>query len=224
MRRKVYDSYDLSAKVADGRAQVTVDAIDTRRQVRQRARHRARGHRSRRPTRSPRPCRWRRPRPAATPPTSRSRSTAAICSRPCTSATARPSPSRSARSPCPTRSSTCARRPTSSRCKHAAQVSGGHDQAKPGADLGSRQREGQLHAGPVAVGAARRRRAVPARPVREARAAVRLSHDQVRVAREIPSVNTAGYGRFPAASPSRLLSGFGRLQLPVGAFPAPIEQ
>ena len=29
MRRKVYDSYDLSAKVADGRAQVTVDAIDT---------------------------------------------------------------------------------------------------------------------------------------------------------------------------------------------------
>ena len=28
MRRKVYDSYDLSAKVADGRAQVTVDAID----------------------------------------------------------------------------------------------------------------------------------------------------------------------------------------------------
>ncbi len=29
MRRKVYDSYDLSAKVADGRALVTVDAIDT---------------------------------------------------------------------------------------------------------------------------------------------------------------------------------------------------
>ncbi len=29
MRRKVYDSYDLTAKVADGRAQVTVDAIDT---------------------------------------------------------------------------------------------------------------------------------------------------------------------------------------------------
>lgn len=29
MRRKVYDSYDLSAKVADGRAMVTVDAIDT---------------------------------------------------------------------------------------------------------------------------------------------------------------------------------------------------
>ncbi len=29
MRRKVYDSYDLFAKVADGRAQVTVDAIDT---------------------------------------------------------------------------------------------------------------------------------------------------------------------------------------------------
>ncbi len=28
MRRKIYDSYDLSAKVADGRAQVTVDAID----------------------------------------------------------------------------------------------------------------------------------------------------------------------------------------------------
>jgi hypothetical protein len=28
MRRKVYDSYDLYAKVADGRAQVTVDAID----------------------------------------------------------------------------------------------------------------------------------------------------------------------------------------------------
>jgi Ca-activated chloride channel homolog len=28
MRRKVYDSYDLFAKVADGRAQVTVDAID----------------------------------------------------------------------------------------------------------------------------------------------------------------------------------------------------
>ena len=29
MRRKVYDSYDLHAKVADGRALVTVDAIDT---------------------------------------------------------------------------------------------------------------------------------------------------------------------------------------------------
>ena len=29
MRRKVYDSYDLSAKVADGRAHVVVDAIDT---------------------------------------------------------------------------------------------------------------------------------------------------------------------------------------------------
>jgi uncharacterized membrane protein len=29
MRRKVYDSYDLFAKVADGRAQVTVDAIDS---------------------------------------------------------------------------------------------------------------------------------------------------------------------------------------------------
>ena len=29
MRRKVYDSYELVAKVADGRAQVTVDAIDT---------------------------------------------------------------------------------------------------------------------------------------------------------------------------------------------------
>ncbi len=29
MRRKVYDSYDLTAKVADGRAIVTVDAIDT---------------------------------------------------------------------------------------------------------------------------------------------------------------------------------------------------
>jgi len=29
MRRKVYDSYDLSAKVADGRALVTVDAIDS---------------------------------------------------------------------------------------------------------------------------------------------------------------------------------------------------
>ncbi|CAN5285732.1 VWA domain-containing protein [soil metagenome] len=29
MRRKVYDSYDLTAKVADGRAQVTVDAIDS---------------------------------------------------------------------------------------------------------------------------------------------------------------------------------------------------
>lgn len=29
MRRKVYDSYDLTAKVADGRAMVTVDAIDT---------------------------------------------------------------------------------------------------------------------------------------------------------------------------------------------------
>jgi len=29
MRRKVYDSYDLYAKVADGRAQVTVDAIDS---------------------------------------------------------------------------------------------------------------------------------------------------------------------------------------------------
>jgi hypothetical protein len=29
MRRKVYDSYDMSAKVADGRALVTVDAIDT---------------------------------------------------------------------------------------------------------------------------------------------------------------------------------------------------
>lgn len=29
MRRKVYDSYDLSAVVADGRAQVTVDAIDS---------------------------------------------------------------------------------------------------------------------------------------------------------------------------------------------------
>lgn len=29
MRRKVYDSYDLYAKVADGRALVTVDAIDT---------------------------------------------------------------------------------------------------------------------------------------------------------------------------------------------------
>lgn len=29
MRRKVYDSYDLTAKVADGRALVTVDAIDT---------------------------------------------------------------------------------------------------------------------------------------------------------------------------------------------------
>jgi Ca-activated chloride channel homolog len=29
MRRKVYDSYDLTAKVADGRAEVTVDAIDT---------------------------------------------------------------------------------------------------------------------------------------------------------------------------------------------------
>jgi Ca-activated chloride channel family protein len=28
MRRKVYDSYDLYAKVADGRAQITVDAID----------------------------------------------------------------------------------------------------------------------------------------------------------------------------------------------------
>jgi Mg-chelatase subunit ChlD len=29
MRRKVYDSYDLFAKVADGRAQITVDAIDS---------------------------------------------------------------------------------------------------------------------------------------------------------------------------------------------------
>ncbi len=29
MRRKIYDSYDLFAKVADGRAQVTVDAIDS---------------------------------------------------------------------------------------------------------------------------------------------------------------------------------------------------
>jgi hypothetical protein len=29
MRRKVYDSYELSAKVADGRAEVTVDAIDS---------------------------------------------------------------------------------------------------------------------------------------------------------------------------------------------------
>jgi hypothetical protein len=29
MRRKVYDSYDLSAKVADGRAHVVVDAIDS---------------------------------------------------------------------------------------------------------------------------------------------------------------------------------------------------
>jgi Mg-chelatase subunit ChlD len=29
MRRKVYDSYDLFAKVADGRAQVTVDAVDS---------------------------------------------------------------------------------------------------------------------------------------------------------------------------------------------------
>jgi Ca-activated chloride channel family protein len=29
MRRKVYDSYDLYAKVADGRAQITVDAIDS---------------------------------------------------------------------------------------------------------------------------------------------------------------------------------------------------
>jgi Ca-activated chloride channel family protein len=29
MRRKVYDSYDLTAKVADGRAEVTVDAIDS---------------------------------------------------------------------------------------------------------------------------------------------------------------------------------------------------
>ncbi|HEU4610483.1 MAG TPA: hypothetical protein VFS15_00345, partial [Kofleriaceae bacterium] len=29
MRRKVYDSYDLTAKVADGRAHVVVDAIDT---------------------------------------------------------------------------------------------------------------------------------------------------------------------------------------------------
>src|SRR5262249_851329 len=29
MRRKVYDSYDLFAKVADGRAQVVVDAIDS---------------------------------------------------------------------------------------------------------------------------------------------------------------------------------------------------
>jgi len=29
MRRKVYDSYDLFAKVADGRAEVTVDAVDS---------------------------------------------------------------------------------------------------------------------------------------------------------------------------------------------------
>jgi Ca-activated chloride channel family protein len=29
MRRKVYDSYDMTAKVADGRAEVTVDAIDS---------------------------------------------------------------------------------------------------------------------------------------------------------------------------------------------------
>src|SRR6185437_16884123 len=76
MRRKVYDSYDLTAKVADGRAEVTVDAIDsgdrfvneldTTLEVVDPATERSR-----------RACRWRRPRPAATPPTSRSRSTAA---------------------------------------------------------------------------------------------------------------------------------------------------
>ena len=29
MRRKVYDSYDLYSKVSDGRALVTVDAVDS---------------------------------------------------------------------------------------------------------------------------------------------------------------------------------------------------
>src|SRR5262249_35295230 len=69
--------------------------------------------------------RWRRPPPAATPRTSASSPTAATCSRPSTSATARPSPNRSARPE--------SRRPPPApdRLRPAAQVSGGHDQAKP---------------------------------------------------------------------------------------------
>ena len=182
MRRKVYDSYDLFAKVADGRAQVTVDAIDSGDKFVNELDTELAGHRPGDQQGHRRPCRWSRPRPAATPPTSRSRSTAATCSRPCTSATARPSPSRSARSPCPTRSSTCARRRIPSRCKHAAQVSGGHDQAKPAQVWDAGRREGR-----------RTRRTcgrtccsrvvgpVPARPLREARAPVRLPHDQVQL-------------------------------------------
>ena len=141
MRRKVYDSYDLLAKVADGRALVTVDAIDagdkfvneldTELEVIDPATNKVTQTRRR----------WSRPPPAATPPTSGSRSTAATCSRPSTSATARRSPSRSARSPCPTRSSTCARRRIPSRCEHAAQVSGGHDQAKPAQIWDAERRE-----------------------------------------------------------------------------------
>ncbi len=114
MRRKVYDSYDLSAKVADGRAMVTVDAIDTgdrfvneldtELQVIDPATNKVTQTMAMGQT-------------AAGRYTAdfRIRSTAATCSRRCTSGTARRWPSRSARWPSPTRSSTCARHRTPSR-------------------------------------------------------------------------------------------------------------
>ncbi len=79
MRRKVYDSYDLFAKVADGRAQVTVDAIDssdkfvneldTELEVIDPSTNKTVQKSSR----------WTRPRRVATPPTSASAATAATC-------------------------------------------------------------------------------------------------------------------------------------------------
>ena len=103
-----------------------------RRQVRQRARHHARGHRSRRRTRSPqtvpmdadrrRPLHRRLPDPEVRQLPAQGRAQARRQHRRRVARLGRP---------CPTRSSTCARRRTRSRCKHAAQVSGGIDQAKP---------------------------------------------------------------------------------------------
>ena len=181
MRRKVYDSYDLYAKVADGRAQVTVDAIDsgdkfvneldTDLQVIDPATNKV----------------------TETVPmaqTAAGRYTADFKIQKYGSYLLKAVHKRNGKTVAESLGSVALSYPLEylrttpdlEPLKHAAQVSGGHDQAKPAQIWDAGKREGQLHAGPVAVRAARRRRPVPARPLRQARPPVRLPNDQVPVA------------------------------------------
>ena len=65
--------------------------------------------------------------------------------------------------------------------KHAAQVSGGHDQAKPAQIWDAARREGAVHQDLWPYVLLARRRPVHPRPLRQARPPVRLPHDSLPV-------------------------------------------
>ena len=158
MRRKVYDSYDLSAKVADGRAQVMVDAIDSGDKfVNELDTHLE--------VIDPATSKVIDELPMAQ--TAAGRYTADFRIQKYGSYLLKAVHKRDGKTVAESLGSVALSYPLEylrttpdpEPLRHAAQVSGGHDQAQPAEVWDRQRREGQLHPGPVAVRPARRRSA-----------------------------------------------------------------